>query len=88
MHKGLEINMMKRGLKLKGFMRAYLGIPLFLSILFLIMGIQVFLMNRKAGYLCGVYFLIYIMASSFIYFGSRRKIRRDLINFASWADAS
>ena len=83
MHKGLEINMMKRGLKLKGFMRAYLGIPLFLSILFLIMGIQVFLMNRKAGYLCGVYFLIYIMASSFIYFGSRRKIRRDLINFAS-----
>jgi len=74
---------MKRGLKLKGFMRTYLCIPLFLSILFLIMDIQIFLISHKAGYIGGIYWLVYVLVSSLIYFGSRRRIRRDLINFAS-----
>ena len=74
---------MKRGLKLKGFMRTYLCVPLYLSILFLIMDIQIFFISHKAGYIGGIYWLVYVMASSFIYFGSRRRLRRDLVNFAS-----
>ena len=40
---------MKRGLKLKGMLRLYLKWPLFLSILFIIMDIQLFVINRRIG---------------------------------------
>ncbi|MDD7403164.1 MAG: DHH family phosphoesterase [Butyribacter sp.] len=74
---------MKRGLKLKGTLRTYLNWPVFLSILFLIMDIRLFMTSKKAGQIGAVYVVIYILATLLIYFTGRRKIRRDLVQFAS-----
>lgn len=48
---------MKRGLQLKGSLRTYLCWPIYLSVLFIIMDIQIFLINRKAGIVGGIYWV-------------------------------
>lgn len=74
---------MKRGLKLKGTLRMYLNWPVFLSILFLIMDIQIFQLNHKAGIIGGIYWIIYLLITVAIYFAGRKRIRRDLVQFAA-----
>ena len=74
---------MKKKLQLKGMLRAYLNWPIILSILFLAMDIQLFFVNRKAGVLGGIYWVIYVLVTGLICFTGRRKIRKDLIQFAA-----
>lgn len=74
---------MKRGLKLKGTLRMYLNWPVFLSILFLIMDIHIFQLNHKAGMIGGIYWVIYLLVTVLIYFTGRKRIRRDLVQFAA-----
>lgn len=74
---------MRRGLKLKGSLRIYLSWPIFLGVLFLLLDIQMFLINTRAGILGAVYLLVYIAITCGIYFSGRRRIRRDLIQFAA-----
>lgn len=70
---------MKRGLKLKGMLRLYLKWPLFLSILFIIMDIQLFVINRRIG---AVYCVIFILITLILNFFGKKGIRRDLVQFA------
>lgn len=74
---------MKQGVKLKGALRAYLAWPLVLGILFLLMGIHLFAINRKAGIIAGIYWLLYMAVTCLIFFSGHRKIRRDLMEFAA-----
>lgn len=73
---------MKRGLKLKGMLRLYLKWPLFLSILFIIMDIQLFVINRRIGVIGAVYCVIFILITLILNFFGKKGIRRDLVHFA------
>lgn len=73
---------MKRGLKLKGMLRLYLKWPLFLSILFIIMDIQLFVINRRIGVIGAVYCVIFILITFILNFFGKKGIRRDLVQFA------
>lgn len=73
---------MKRGLKLKGMLRLYLKWPLFLSILFIIMDIQLFVINRRIGVIGAVYCVIFILVTLILNFFGKKGIRRDLVQFA------
>ena len=73
---------MKRGLKLKGMVRLYLKWPLFLSILFIIMDIQLFVINRRIGVIGAVYCVIFILITLILNFFGKKGIRRDLVQFA------
>lgn len=73
---------MKRGLKLKGMLRLYLKWPLFLSILFIIMDIQLFVINRRIGVIGAVYCVIFILITLILIFFGKKGIRRDLVQFA------
>lgn len=73
---------MKRGLKLKGMLRLYLKWPLFLSILFIIMDIQLFVINRRIGVIGAVYCVIFILITLIlIFFG--KKMESDVIWYNS-----
>lgn len=74
---------MKRGLRRKGVLRVYFRLPVFISILFFIMVVQIFLIDRKAGYIGGIYLVLYLLIICPVYLGSRRRVRRDLVEFAS-----
>lgn len=74
---------MKQRLQLKGLLRTYLCWPILLSVLFLLMDIQIFLINRRAGLIGGAYWLVYVFITCLIYFTGRKRIRRDLVEFAS-----
>lgn len=73
---------MKRGLKLKGMLRLYLKWTLFLSILFIIMDIQLFVINRRIGVIGAVYCVIFILITLILNFFGKKGIRRDLVQFA------
>lgn len=73
---------MKRGLKLKGMLRLYLKWPFFLSILFIIMDIQLFVINRRIGVIGAVYCVIFILITLILNFFGKKGIRRDLVQFA------
>ena len=73
---------MKRGLKLEGMLRLYLKWPLFLSILFIIMDIQLFVINRRIGVIGAVYCVIFILITLILNFFGKKGIRRDLVQFA------
>lgn len=73
---------MKRGLKLKGMLRLYLKWPLFLSVLFIIMDIQLFVINRRAGVIGAIYCVIFILITLILNFFGKKGIRRDLVQFA------
>ncbi|MCH5268700.1 MAG: DHH family phosphoesterase [Lachnospiraceae bacterium] len=74
---------MKKGLKLRGRLRLYLTWPIWISILMLPMVIQLFIANRKAGIIGICYFAVFFLCALVIRFGGHKKLRRDLIHFAS-----
>lgn len=74
---------MKQKIQLKGALRACLYWPFILCILFLLLNIEIFLTNRKAGIISGIFWVIYTLISCLVYFTSRKRIRRDLVEFAA-----
>lgn len=74
---------MKRGLRRNRLLNIYLSLPVFLSVLFLVMVIQLFWLNRRAGYVGTAFLVIYLVIVCPFYLGSRRKIRRELVEFAA-----
>lgn len=74
---------MKRGLKRNGVLNIYLNLPIFLSILFLAMVIRLFMLNRTSGYAGAAFLVIYLVIVVPFYLGSKKKFRRELIEFAA-----
>ena len=73
---------MKQNLKLKGNLKSYLRWPLLLSAVFIVMDIQMYAYDRKIGILGTCYLAVYLFAAVSIYFSGRKRLRRDLIEFA------
>lgn len=73
---------MKHKVKLKGVLRLLLRWPAVFSILFAIMDIQLFMYNIKAGIIGLFYFAVYIMACAVIILTSRRRLQKELVEFA------
>lgn len=74
---------MKRKLQLKGALRTYLYWPIILGVFFFMLNIEIFLTNRKAGVIGGIFWIVYILISCLVYFRGRKRIRRDLVEFAA-----
>ncbi len=74
---------MQQDIKLKGRLRTYLRWPLFLSLLLMIMVLQLFIEDRKAGFIGLCYFLVFFLLALVLRFTGHRKLRLDLLHFAS-----
>lgn len=74
---------MKRGLKLKGTLRTYLRWPVILSIILLVADIQIFIVAPKARLTVVLYTALYIILTAVIMFLGRKRMQRDLIQFAA-----
>lgn len=73
---------MKQRLKLKGNLKSYLRWPIVLSAVFIVMDIQMYIFDKKIGIIGTCYLAIYMLAAVSIYFSGRKRLRRDLIDFA------
>jgi len=73
---------MKHKVQLKGILKVYLEWPLWLSILFAAMDVRLFIYSQKAG-IIGLFFLvIYVLAGVLVFVAGRRRIQRELVQFA------
>lgn len=73
---------MKHNVKLKGALKLYLRWPVLLSVLFIAMDIRLFFYSQKAGIIGLFYLAIYLLLSILVFVTGRRRIQRDLIEFA------
>lgn len=74
---------MKDKVKLKGKLRAYLGMPLILSIWLVCMNLAVYAINRKAGIVSTGFIVIYIIIALVIYYRKRPVILGELVRYAA-----
>lgn len=74
---------MKRKLQLKGALRVYLYWPIILGVFFFLLNVEIFLTNRRAGIIGGIFWIVYILIVCLVYFAGRKRIRRDLVEFAA-----
>ncbi|MCR5024644.1 MAG: DHH family phosphoesterase [Lachnospiraceae bacterium] len=69
--------------KAKGILRFIGALPLILSVFLLIPLFVTFAINKKAWAVYLGFWILYLIASLFIFITSKRTIRRELVNFAS-----
>ncbi len=73
---------MKHKIRLTGNLKVYMRWPLLLSILLAIMVVQLFVFNHKAGFISACYLVVYIILILPIYLSGKRRVHRELIEFA------
>lgn len=74
---------MKHRMRLKGNLKTYLRWPLFFGILLILMTIQLFSVSVRSGVIGIGYTILYLMIAGLINFSGRRKLKKDLIEFAT-----
>ena len=74
--------MLNHKIKLKGNLKTFLRWPVLLSILFVVADINLFLINHRAGVIGAAYTILYLLAALSISMTGRRKLQRDLVQFA------
>ena len=74
---------MKHRIRLRGNLKTYLRWPLFFGLLFILMTVQLFSVSVKAGIMGVFYTVIYWLIAFLINFSGRRKLKKDLIEFAT-----
>lgn len=83
LHKERMRVFMNHKVRLKGALRILLRWPIVFSVLLAIMNVQLFIYNLKAGIIGLFYFVIYILAYVLIIITSRRRLQRELVEFAA-----
>ena len=73
----------KHRIRLRGNLKIYLRWPLFFGLLFILMTMQLFSVSAKAGIMGVCYTVIYLLIAFLINFSGRRKLKKDLIEFAT-----
>ena len=74
---------MKHRMRLRGNLKTYLRWPLFFGILLILMTIQLFSISVRSGVIGIGYTILYLMIAGLINFSGRRKLKKDLIEFAT-----
>ncbi|WMJ85662.1 DHH family phosphoesterase [Anaerocolumna sp. MB42-C2] len=74
---------MKRNIKVKGALKAYLRWPIMLSILLAGMNLSIYLIDEKAGLVMFGFLIVYIVVAMLLYFFKRPVIIGDLIRYAA-----
>lgn len=74
---------MKHRMRLRGNLKTYLRWPLFFGILLILMTIQLFSVSVRSGVIGIGYTILYLMIARLINFSGRRKLKKDLIEFAT-----
>ena len=74
---------MKHRMRLRGNLKTYLRRPLFFGILLILMTIQLFSVSVRSGVIGIGYTILYLMIAGLINFSGRRKLKKDLIEFAT-----
>lgn len=73
---------MKHRMRLRGNLKIYLRWPLVFGLLFILMTIQLFSVSTRAGIMGICYTVFYLVIALLINFSGRRKLKKDLIEFA------
>ena len=74
---------MKHRMRLRGNLKTYLRWPLFFGILLILMTIQLFSVSVRSGVIGIGYTILYLVIAGLINFSGRRKLKKDLIEFAT-----
>ena len=74
---------LKHRMRLRGNLKTYLRWPLFFGILLILMTIQLFSVSVRSGVIGIGYTILYLMIAGLINFSGRRKLKKDLIEFAT-----
>ncbi len=68
--------------KIRGTLQSYLRWPLLLGILLIVMNIQIFTVNIKAGFIMSGYVVLYLLIAVILYFFKRGALLHDLVDYA------
>ena len=68
-------------MEIKGRLKWYLRWPIILNVIVAVMALGVFVIERRAGILMGVFFLVHLIFSIVVSFYSKPAITEELINF-------
>ncbi len=74
---------MKQRMRLRGNLKTYLRWPLFFGVLLVLMTIQLFSVSVRTGLIGAGYTVLYLLIAALINFSGRRKLKKDLIEFAT-----
>ncbi len=73
---------MNQKIKLKGNLGSYLRWPMILAMVFIIATVHIYIMNHQAGMRAFGYTALYIVCALAILFSNKRKIQKDLVDYA------
>ncbi len=73
---------MDQELRPRGRLRAYIRLPLWLTILFAALAFVVFFLNRTAGLLCVIFVAIYFIIVLLVYRRSSHYVQNEMVDFA------
>ncbi len=70
-------------IKLKGQLKLYIQWPAIVAVLLVLVNIWVYVTDRKAGILMGMFVVVYIIVAGWLYLRSKTVILKDLVEFAA-----
>ncbi|MGB8454853.1 MAG: DHH family phosphoesterase [Anaerocolumna sp.] len=74
---------MKKNIKVKGALKAYLRWPIMLSLLLVCMNISIYVIDQEAGLVMLGFVILYVVIAMLLYFFRRPNIIGDLIRYAA-----
>lgn len=77
------MNKVKNRVKIKGTLRTYLQASLYLGVFMALVNVAVFMMDKKAGMLMGLFTIIYIVVVCILLFHNKPIIMNELVSFAT-----
>lgn len=80
---GLGDARMKEEVKLNSTLKVYLRWPIYLSLIFIVMNISIFMIDVDAGWVMSIYLGIYLLFAISIYYRKRTTLLREIIQYAS-----
>ena len=74
---------MKRRIKLKGHIKSFIHISLYLGVLLLVVDAAMFMVDLRAGLLLSGYTILYFAITLYLYFFNKPLIMNELVSFAT-----
>ena len=74
---------MKQNLKLKGRLRNYLYLPLYLTILLVLLNIPIYFFDKRAGGMVTAFLLVYFVCVLMVFLRNKPVLTRDCLLYTS-----